>query len=366
MRMLKLLLPCLVFSLLWTSCKDDDMTGTDPCAIDFDQKEMFIIIADDLIVPKFQDFQTFVNALETATNTFFTDVNVQTHQALITALTNAWVKWQHIAQYSFGPAEEMYLRNSLNNFPLDETATLNKITTENYDFSSPDAYDKGFPALDYIFSGKRNTEAEIVEYFQTNENANLHKIYAQAIITDMKERTSHVIDAWNNGYRDAFVNNTGTAAGTSLSQIINGLNHNYELIKREKVGIPLGTLTLGITNPDNVEAHYTGISAQLIKEAISASKELYEAGLDDYLNAANAEKDGEKLSTLISNQFTAIETRMQDVIDPFSDFIENQQVRPIAEEAYMLINKNVLYLKTDLPSVLCVSITYIDNPSDSD
>jgi len=42
---------------------------------------------------------------------------------------------------------------------------------------------------------------------------------------------------------------------------------------------------------------------------------------------------------------------------------ENQAA---VENAYAEVTKNLVNLKTDLPSVLCVSITYIDNPSDSD
>ena len=69
------------------------------------------------------------------------------------------------------------------------------------------------------------------------------------MVTDIQERVNHTYNGWTNGYDETFINNTGTAAGTSLSLIINGLNENYEMIKREKLGVPSGVLTLDFPNP---------------------------------------------------------------------------------------------------------------------
>jgi uncharacterized protein len=184
---------------------------------------------------------------------------------------------------------------------------------------------------------------------------------------------THTHTGWNSGYRETFVGNTGTAAGTSLSLIINNFNQNFELIKREKLGVPSGVLTLGFANPDKVEAYYSGQSLPLAIRGLEACENFYlgraangsnGTGLDDYLVAANALKGGVPLDQVIREQFSKAITTLKAVPAPLSSAVQNNQQAVI--NAYNEVTKQVVNIKTDLPSVLCVSITYIDNPSDSD
>ena len=376
MRFSKLLLLSFVaLTFILSSCKDDETGGGDACTSDFNQKAMFENVADNLILPELKVFQTSVNELETVITDFIDNPDTETFLAFYPVLTETWIKWQTVAQYSFGPAEEVFLRNSLNNFPLNVEETEAKILAGDTDFSSPDAYDKGFPALDYLLAGVDGNQfaSTIISFYNEDENRDLYKAYALAIVQDIKTRTDAVVSKWEGSYRDEFVNNTGTAAGTSLSLIINGLNQNYELIKREKLGIPSGVLTLGFANPDKVEAQNLRISKELAIEALKATKNLYLGvgingvdglGLDDYLVEVNALKSDERLDDLIQAQLdVAISTLVNIEPSLQEEVVENQGN---VESAYAEVTKNLVNLKTDLPSVLCVSITYIDNPSDSD
>ena len=239
-----------------------------------------------------------IGEMQTAAGTFISNPTQTSLQELKTAFQTAWLSWQNAAQYEFGPAEEVFLRNSLNNFPADTEQIDDNIASGSYDFDQPDDYDKGFPALDYLLHGLAQNDAATIDQF-SNASGEPYRTYLTAIITDMLERVTHTRDAWINGYKQTFLENTGTAAGTSLSLIINGLNHNFELIKREKIGIPAGVLTSGFTNPDRVEAFYGGSSLALAVAALEASKSLFlgrnvtgnnGTGLDDYLSAANVKK----------------------------------------------------------------------------
>jgi hypothetical protein len=145
------------------------------------------------------------------------------------------------------------------------------------------------------------------------------------------------------------------------------------LIKREKLGVPSGVLTLGFSNPDKVEAPGLAISKELALEALKASKSLYLGmsvsdadglGLDDYLTEVNALKSEEKLDDLIQNQFELAIRSIENLELTLQEEARDNQEN--VENAYAEVTKNLVNLKTDLPSVLCVSITYIDNPSDSD
>lgn len=363
----KRFLVCFVMLALgiFVGCGDDEMS--DPCASDFDQSAMLVNVADNIITPAYASFQDAVNEMNAAANNFINAPSVAELEVFRIAWKNAYIEWQSVAQYEFGSAEMLFLRNSLNNFPANTTAINEKIIGNDYNFDDPEAFDKGFPALDYLLYGIAATPEDIIIQYTTDAAATDRINYLAAIVEDMKVRVDNTVEGWGT-YRNDFVNNTGTSAGTGLSLIINNLNQNYELIKRAKFGIPAGVLTLGFTNPTEVEAYYSGISVDLALAAVRASENLYLGasgqGLDDYLNATGIEKNGTSLDGLIQAQFKAAIEAIEVLPSPLSDTIEND--RDIVVNAYNEVTKQVLLIKTDLPSALCVAITYIDNPSDSD
>lgn len=357
----------LLLLLSFNACKDDNGGGTTGCGGDFDQSAMLQNIADNLILPAYTDLKAKVDDMASKTETFTSTYDLATLESLRSSYIAAYTSWQKAAQYNFGPAEEVFLRSSVNNFPLDVAMTETNIQTRTYDFDQPDNYDKGFPAMDFLLYGIGEEDNEIISRYLEDDIADYEQ-YLQDVVTDIQERVNHTFNAWTNGYDETFINNTGTAAGSSLSLIINQLNANYELIKREKLGVPSGVLTLGFANPDRVEAFYSGQSLDLLKVSLEASQNLYLGGsglgLDDYLVSANAEKNGESLNDIIKNQFTSALNSLNDLSSPLSAQIEADAT--VVENAYNEVTKQVVNIKTDLPSVLCVSITYIDNPSDSD
>lgn len=349
-----------------SSCKsDDETTGTTGCNSEFDQEAMFANVADNLILPGYESMQSELIQLVAETNAFVGSPDQNSLENLRAAYLSAYVDFQNISPYEFGPAEVVFLRSSLNNFPTNTSAIESNITNGSTDFSQPDKFDKGFPALDYLLYGiAENDEATLALYTEGSS----YKDYLLALVTDMQERVDQTLTEWNNGYRETFVRNTGTAAGTSLSLLVNCLNENFELIKRQKLGIPSGVLTLDFVNPTEVEAFYSNNSVLLAVEALEATDQLYRGkdglGLDDYLQKINALKGDATLDAAIQAQFSTMIEKVKTLNDPLSELIE-EDATPVVE-AYNELAKQVVNLKTDLPSVLCVSITYIDNPSDSD
>jgi len=356
----------LLLAVLFSAC---DATVENPCDVEFDQLAMFQNYANSIIIPAVTDLYNSVNTLETATSNFTNSPTVSTLETLRNTWFDAYIVAQTATMYNFGPAETIFLRSSINNFPLDVDVVNTNIQSGSYDFDMPDAYDKGFPALDYLLYGIGTNEAEILEKYTTHADASKYIQYLSDVVLDIKTRTDAVYAGWNtNGYDATFNTNTGTAAGTSLSLLVNQFNLSYELIKRDKIGIPSGILTLGFTNPNKVEAFYSGRSLELAAVALNAAKEFYSGGngigLDDLVLAIGATKNDESLDLLIKNQFTSAENALAALSGKLSDEVDNNA--DDVEMAYNELSKQVIHIKTDLPSVMCVSITYVDNPSDSD
>ena len=361
--MKKLVLLFLPIAFLLTACEED--MGSNPCESDYDQQALFQNLADGAILPAYAEMETSAVALDEAAQEFAGAPSTATLTVLRDAFRMAYLDWQAVAQYEFGPAEERALRATLNNFPLNAQALENKIAAADYDFTNPNTFDKGFPALDYLLYGIGDgTEAAIADQYSDGAYADFltaQTAYILAAVSDVRE-------AWAKGYRDEFISNTGTAAGTSLSLVINALNEHYETIKRERIGVPSGVVTLGFTNPEKVEARYSGLSLELAIAATEAAKKFYTgsngAGLDDYLEAVNATKEGESLNARILAQFDAALAALAEIDGPLQEAVEENN--EVTVTAYNELTKQIVNIKTDLPSVLCVSITYVDNPSDSD
>jgi predicted lipoprotein len=365
MKALKLL-TLLAFVLFIAACGDDPQpTG---CETDFDQEAMFTSLADNLIMPTYAVLKNEVDDLAMKNIAFQANPNPTTLTALRTTFFDAYLTWQKASPYIFGPSEAVFLFNSVNNFPLNVEETETKITAENYDFTSPDAFDKGFPAIDYLLYGIGNNETEIINQFINDAK---YLTYLDKVIEDIQTRVDATATGWET-YRATFITNTGTAAGSSLSLIVNAFNQNYEYIKRDKLGIPSGVLTLGFTNPTKVEAYYSGYSSEMAITALMSSQEFYLGrrdgllGLDDYLQKIGTMKGDKTLDAVIQEQFQIAISTVQDLgtTKSLSELVETETQSVV--NAYNEVTKQLINIKTDMPSVLCVSITYIDNPSDSD
>lgn len=351
-------------AILSVGCNDDNKQSS-PCDIDFDQTAMLENMATNIIIPIYTTLNEDINSLADQRASFAANPSVENLQNLRNQFTQAYLTWSSAAIYEFGPAESVFLRQSINNFPLDTDQLLANISAGSYDFNMPDSYDKGFPALDYLLYASADTDAAIVDKLQELSTSQ----YLTDVVADMQTRINQTYTSWTDGgYKVTFVNKTGVEAGKSVSLIVNNLNHYYELIKRDKIGIPSGAITLGFAYPDKVEAIHSELSLQLMTKAIEACEQLYKGangqGLDDYLIAADAQKGVEPLNDLILERFELAKTSVAALPEPLSQAIEDNATT--AQNTYNDVVKQLVTLKTDMPFALCVSITYVDNPSDSD
>jgi predicted lipoprotein len=363
-----------ILLLLCAACNNDKGPGVDPCTGNFDQEALFRHLADNMIIPAYENLDNRVDDMQTNIQAFLQNPTITTLDAARAQWEGAYLAWQRAEPYEFGPAREVFLCNSLNNFPLNAAQVDQNIGSGIYDFDNPEAFDKGFPALDYLLFGIGADDEAIVTRYTTDSQAGNYRKYLGEVVGDIADRIEQTLAGWTTGgYRETFIQNTGTAAGSSLSLIVNNLNEHYEILKRDRIGIPSGVLTLGEPNPDKVEAFFSGRSLLLAREALETSRRFYRGnpftspegpGLDNYLDAVNAEKNGRPLNEIILEQYEAARLALAEITPPLQVAVDTETDTVI--NAYNELTKLVVNLKTDLPAALCVAITYVDNPSDSD
>lgn len=340
--------------------------GSDGCNSNYDQQALFVNIADNLILPSILDLKNSVSNLEASIIEFNESTTTLNLNAVKSDFRSSYLDWQQVEYFNFGPSEAIQLNTKMNNFPVNAALLEANIAAGQYNLDSPDNYYSGFPALDYLLYGTGANESEILNLYINNPE---YQAYLLGVVELMKDKIDFVHSEWTNNYRDEFITNEGTADGTSISLMINSINENFENTRRERLGIPAGFHDINVPAfPERAEAYYSSLSLELLKENMSSAlhyfKGLNGEGIDDYLEFAGATKENVNLEDAIINQFEAIISNLGLIPETLATSVEDHA--DLIQDAYVPLANQVVLLKTDTPSALCVSITYIDNASDSD
>lgn len=355
----KLWISALVAGILFSSCEDDNGTTS---KVNFDRKAMLINWADNIVLPAFENFESEVTALDVAIENFKIQANPKNLTAVRSQFKKTYLAFQSVKTFEMGPSENVSFRASLNTYPTDTLKIASNIIKKNYNLEAASQLDaRGFPAMDYLlFSNSSDLE-----------NHADARAYLEVLAKDILNLAQTVNQGWK-AHRTEFIEASGTDIGSSLGQIVNALNKDYEIIKNAKVGFPAGKKTLGKTYPHTCEAYYSGMSLELMEANIEAIHNLYlgisfnEAqngiSLEDYLIALEAPHGEASLDQVIEDQFVKALDAVRAVPAPFSSALDSHKNE--VDAAYLEIQRNVVLLKTDMPSAMGVLITYQDNDGD--
>jgi len=346
------------------SCGEEDMP--DMNTIDFDRSAMLANIADNLIIPNFESLQSSVDELSLTTDAF---IQEGTEESL-SALRNSWVTavkdHQHCSAFGFGPAQLLlgeYAR-VLGVFPVNEDKIELAILDSDFDLeNSFDRDIRGFYSVEYLIYGKGISDGELIASFGQNR-----KDYLRLLVDELKTTFDDIVEEWNTDYREEFVNDDATSAGSSISLLYNGFVKDYENLKNFKVELPAG-LSADQNSPMGslVEAFYSGISRDLIIEHFASSKNIW-------YGQSRAGQDGigfeEYLETVVGgpeliNQTKAALARIDESIanlpqGRLSESVNAQEIITLRDD----LQSNTANFKSSIVSLLGLTITF--NSGDGD
>jgi uncharacterized protein len=337
---------------------------------------ILVNIGTNIILPSYQALATAVNSLDSSIGDFNTSPNATRLTNVQTLFKTAYIAWQSASEYDyFGPAStNQPVLAALNVWPTNATLIDSniKVNSDNVNTFANTAA-KGFPSLDYLLFG---AGGNTLTNFTTDAEAANRKTYLAAVSADLKTEVNAVLTAWSasgGNFLNTFTTGSGNSVSSSLGLLINSLDQDFEILKNDRLGIPLGLIPVGVTSPvlpQEVEAYYSGISAQLALAQVKAVQGIFLGnsgkgnglGLITYLTNAGAKYNGGPLSDTITAAFTLDVTDLQAVPDPLSQTIQTNPAS--AQAAFNVSQKLVALLKTDMPSALGVLITYGDNDGD--
>ncbi|WP_027392274.1 imelysin family protein [Aquimarina latercula] len=365
-------LTVVVLVLILAACSSSDDSGetTD----NFDRKAMLENVADNIVIPAYQNFSTNMAALKVATSDFVGTTDESNLVALRQAWSTAFISWQSVSMFEIGKAEEISFRNFMNVYPVSATNIEANISSGTYDLTSVSQQDEqGFGSLDYLINGLSDSDAAIVGFYTDATTGTNYKNYLTDLVTRMDDMTSEVLNDWTGTFRDSFVNNNGSSATSSLDKLVNDFIFHYEKhLRAGKIGIPAGVFS-GNPLDDRVEAIYKGdLSKTLFNANLDALQDFFNGkdfssnatgqSLKTYLDFLNTIKDGEDLSSLINNQFNSARTIATNLNEDFSEQVRTNN--SLMLNTYDELQKNVVFLKVDMLQAIAVNIDFVDADGD--
>ena len=282
-----------------------------------------------------------------------------------------------------------FLLISINNLRAEFFEDLSKIIDDNnkrlsygisvsdvdLDGNSNQFSAQGFPAVDYLLFGLGETNDQILNVYVTDNNLTFG--YLNLLVSKMVNNTDSVISYWETN-RQYFINSTGNTSTSSLNKLANDFVYFYEKgLRANKIGIPAGVWSGQL--PQNVEAYYkSDISKMLAIEGLQASADFFNGihfgdsqtngeGLYDYL--AYLDDTNYSDSTMfvglqddIVDSFDSSMVKLNQLNDNFALQIETDNMKML--EAYDAIQQGVVRLKTNMLSILGISVDYYDADGD--
>lgn len=349
-------------------CKKDEEDPTEPTS-GFDRSALLTELSA-IISDAHSTHNANLSLLNTRANDFIATPNVGTLADLRVAWQQTLVDWQSVAPFEFGDAVTQLFESSHNSYPVDTANINSNIISGSYNLDAASNIDAiGLQAMDYLLNAQ-DENATIVN-FTTATHAPARALYLVDLIAQLKSKSDVLTGIWQSGsqHTNDFIANNGTDVGSSMGLFLNAYIKSYEKSTRSnKLGIPAGALTFSMTPlPDHVEAFYENTnSIQYLRASIAAVRNIYRGGqgigLDDYLIALDAHHNGQSLNQAILDQFNEIDSQLNLLQDPLSDFVVNDQ--QTALDVYAALQELVVLLKVDMMSALGILITYQDNDGD--
>lgn len=348
-----------ILCFIFLSCNEKDDKPVDDT---FNRSQMLSDYAEFYIIPNFAELNNEFLIFESIALSITDNSDNQKIEDLKKQFKKVYLSWQKVAMLNFGPSETFSLLNVTNIFPANKTKIIANIQNDENNLLSAANIDAiGLPCLDFLlFSddellGNKFDDAKFRKYFLD-------------VLQLMKSRVDKVNSEWSGSYKVTFAENDGKSVGSGLSMIVNSLNKYWEKDTRDgKLGIPIGIRTNGVIQIERSEAFYSNYSKELLIAGVEAYINYFnnnDKGLSlyDYLYSSRNKYGDGKLHETIINNFKKILGRLNNLNGDLKSNIETNKQELIS--IYQDIQKQIVYLKVVMPSVLGVSITYQDNDGD--
>jgi predicted lipoprotein len=309
--------------------------------------ELLMSVQKQVILPAYGRFATAADNFKQDTIRYCS----QDKRADLRALQESWraamTAWQETAAYAFGPIT-LYDLSALVNYP---TIRKSKI---DYWLEPGGRRATAETIKTYSVQGKGLGTLEYLLFDETIERNPEHCAYLSALADDLQASADRILRLWQTDPLPL------SAAGTDATQMqrqqlldefLNAALHAMEMVKDDKLGIPLGKKHDGAIQPDAVESRRSGHSLQNIRaNVISLQNTFYggiirepqQFGLKTYLHKTGKQAVAEALEQNLQQLVLELER----IPDPLQTAIREQPAT--VETAYRSLAALCNMLETDV------------------
>ena len=362
-----------VFLIIACSSESDENQNQ---VADFDRSSILKNYADNIIIPRYNNFKSDLDALKTVVDEFASTPNSENFDKVHNQWFKAYKTWQHVEMFNIGKAEQIMYFNTINTYPVDELRINENINSKRYDLSNANDWSsQGLSGIDYMLHGIEDNKEKIIQKYVDDTN---YGDYLKNLLVIMTNNTDDIVQDWPT-YKDTFVQSSGNSNSSSLNMITNDFVYYFEKgLRANKIGIPAGVYSGGNTLPSKVEAYYSSknsfqdISKDLAKEAVIASENLFLGkssngvngpSLKTYLDYIyNSDVNKENLSPIISSNFQKAKEEIDLLDSNFINQINNDKRKML--NAFDKLQAIVVNMKTEMLSLLSIQVDYIDADGD--
>ena len=375
MKKIKFFLLSIFSVFLIIACSSESDENQNQVA-DFDRSSILKNYADNIIIPRYNNFKAELDDLKTVVDEFASNPNSANFDKVHNQWFKAYKTWQHVEMFNIGKAEQIMYFNTINTYPVDELRINENINSKRYDLSNANDWSsQGLSGVDYMLHGIEDNKEKVIQKYVDDTN---YGDYLKNLLVIMTSNTDDIVQDWPT-YKDTFVQSSGNSNSSSLNMITNDFVYYFEKgLRANKIGIPAGVYSGGNTLPSKVEAYYSSknsfqdISKDLAKEAVIASENLFLGkssngvngpSLKTYLDYIyNSDVNKENLSPIISSNFQKAKEAIDLLDSNFVNQINNDKTKML--NAFDKLQAIVVNMKTDMLSLLSIQVDYIDADGD--
>ncbi len=260
------------------------------------------------------------------------------------------------------------LAEELGTFPADSAKIEQYVAANDTAMVNFDRDSRGLFGMEYLIFRTDGDQAAIVAALAQSPG---RRAYLRSIVRHARTYLAEVRGAWNTVDAAVFVANDGTDVGSSTSMLYNEFVKSFEALKNFKLGIPLGLRPGQLqTEPEKTEAYHSGHSLLLLRAHADALWAVWQGrgadgldgpGFDDYLDAVVGGPEL-KAQTIASWQQVTAAFEALPAGARAADLILNDPAGMTA--LHTEIQRHLRFFKSDLSSLLGISITYASGDGD--
>lgn len=342
---------------------------------DFDRKAMLRDIADNIIMPGNKAFAEEAAALSVQLNQLGGNLGV----ADIEAAQAQWRKtanaWKLCELFNIGAVRDAYIHNRIYTWPVNETFIYQYINgsdpLDEAFVASKGSSSKGLAAIELLLFDDAGSAA--VADSLTNAADAIGKLaYLKALGQNLRSVSAELNDLWavnSRNYYTTFVDAGGTGLTSSTGMLVNEMAALLEKMLNTKLAKPMGKQSGNMPDRTLLEAFRSRESLELLKSNLAVLEFTFHGGpgktsvgIDDYLDAVNAQYDDKKLSEKIDAQFAVVRAAYDKLSPSLTNALANDI--PAMETAYTETRTLLVLFKVDMVSKLGITLTLNDNDGD--